>query len=85
MTETSESYHPRPGERGGYRPDLPNGNVAERIVNNGDGSGVRTTYDLDGNVTLVEDLDGLPIPPQPEPTVAELQARIDALQAQLEG
>ena len=38
-------------------------------VNNGDGTGTRTTYDAAGNETSVEQLTGLPIPePVAEPT-----------------
>ena len=56
------------------------GNVVERIVDNGDGTGTRTTYDADGNVTSVEQLTGLPIPEPPPPDpIAEMQATIDAL------
>ena len=39
---------------GGYLKDHPNGNISERIVDNGDGTGVRTTYDEHGNETSVE-------------------------------
>ena len=45
--------------------------VASRtlIVDNGDGTGTRTTYDEHGNETSVEQLTGLPIPePVAEPT-----------------
>ncbi len=38
-------------------------------VNNGDGTGTRTTYDAAGNETSVEQLTGLPIP---EPVPAEI-------------
>lgn len=41
------------------------GNIIERIVDNGDGTGTRTTYDADGNVTSTEQLTGLPIRPLP--------------------
>lgn len=54
---------------GGYLKDHPNGNISERIVDNGDGTGTRTTYDVHGNETSVEQLTGLPIPePVAEPT-----------------
>lgn len=60
----NESYFP-----GGWLPDQPNGNVAERFVDHGDGTGTRTTYDEHGNETSVEELTGLPIPePVAEPT-----------------
>ena len=50
---------------GGYLPDHPSGNVVERTVDNGDGTGTRTTYDAHGNVTATENLTGLPIPDLP--------------------
>ena len=56
----NESYFP-----GGWLPDQPNGNVAERFVDNGDGTGTRTTYDAAGNVTATVNLTGLPIPDLP--------------------
>jgi len=31
---------------GGYNPEHPNGNIVEQTVDNGDGTGTRTTYDL---------------------------------------
>ena len=40
------------------------------IADNGDGTGTRTSYDADGNVTSVEQLTGLPIP-EPEPLPAD--------------
>ena len=39
-----------------------NGVLVERVIDNGDGTGSRTTYDQDGNVVSVEDLADLPIP-----------------------
>ena len=54
---------------GGYLADHPNGNVIMRVVDNGDGTGTRTTYDEYGNETSSEQLTGLPIPePVAEPT-----------------
>ena len=51
-----------------------------RIVDHGDGTGTRTTFDADGNVESVEQLSGLPIPEPPPPDpIAEMQATIDAL------
>ena len=44
-----------------------NGNIVEQTVDNGDGTGTRTVYDADGNVTSTEQLTGLPIPESPEP------------------
>ena len=63
---------------GGYLKDHPNGNISERIVDNGDGTGVRTTYDADGNVTATENLTGLPIPaPAPvEVALADVAAAL---------
>ena len=61
---------------GGYLPDHPNGNIVEQTVDNGDGTGTRTTYDADGNVTSVEQLTGLPIPVPPEPTDGEKLATL---------
>lgn len=52
---------------------------------NGDGTGVRTTFDPDGNVTATENLTGLPIPPPPEPTDAERIAELEAILAALLG
>ena len=43
------------------------GLLIETFVDNGDGTGVRTTFDAAGNATSVEQLTGLPIPPPPEP------------------
>jgi YD repeat-containing protein len=63
---------------GGYLPDHPNGNIVEQTVDNGDGTGTRTTYDADGNVTSVEQLTGLPIPVEPEPTAEERLATLIA-------
>ena len=42
------------------------GRLIEQTVDNGDGTGTRTTYLPDGNVTSVEQLTGLPIP-EPDP------------------
>ena len=58
-----------------------NGILVEQTVDNGDGTGTRTTYDADGNVTSVEQLTGLPIPVEPEPDPVEaLQAQVQAQQ-----
>ncbi len=59
---------------GGHDPDLPNGNIVEQTVDNGDGTGTRTTYDADGNVTSVEQLTGLPVVVVPLPTDPLLDA-----------
>ncbi len=58
----------------------PNGNIVEQTVDNGDGTGTRTTFNADGTVDTVEQLTGLPIPePEPPDPIAEMQATIDAL------
>ena len=60
----TETYGP-----GGYIAEHPSGNVIERVIDNGDGTGTRTTYDVHGNETSVKQLTGLPIPePVAEPT-----------------
>ena len=43
------------------------GILIEQTVDNGDGTGTRTTFHPDGTVDTVEQLTGLPIPPPPEP------------------
>ena len=59
---------------GGFLPDHPNGNVVESTVDNGDGTGTRTTFDADGNVTSVEQLTGLAVVVVPLPTDPLLDA-----------
>jgi hypothetical protein len=54
------------------------GVLVEQTVDNGDGTGTRTTFDADGNVTSVEQLTGLPIPVEPEPTAEERLATLIA-------
>lgn len=53
------------------------------VEDHGDGTGTRTTFDADGNVTSVEQLTGLPIPQTPEPSpeekLAAVTARLDKL------
>ena len=57
------------------------GILVEQTVDNLDGTGTRTTYHPDGTVDSVEELTGLPIPPEPEPDpVANLQAQLAAQQ-----
>ena len=58
-----------------------NGVLAAEIIDNGDGTGTRTTYRPDGTVDTVEQLTGLPIP-EPEPADDPLAA-ITALLAQV--
>ena len=53
-----------------------NGRLVELIVDNGDGTGTRTTFDADGNVTSVEQLTGLPIPEPPPPALDEVFAAV---------
>ena len=53
-----------------------NGNIVEQVVDNGDGTGTRTVFDADGNVTATEQLTGLPIPVEPEPTDGEKLATL---------
>ena len=58
-----------------------NGILIEQTVDNGDGTGTRTTFHPDGTVDTVEQLTGLPIPPPPEPDpMADLQAQLAAQQ-----
>ena len=53
------------------------GRLVEETVDNGDGTGTRTTFDAEGNVTSVEQLSGLPIPePEPVDPLATLLARL---------
>ena len=60
-----------------------NGILIEQTIDNDDGTGTRTTFDADGNVTSVEQLSGLPIPQPPEPSpeekLAAMTARLDKL------
>lgn len=61
---------------GGFDPSHPNGNIIEQVVDNGDGTGTRTLYGPDGQVTGTEALTGLPIPDPPaaDPAAAVLAA-----------
>ena len=55
------------------------GRLVELTVDNGDGTGTRTTYDEAGNETSVEQLTDLPIPEQESPaeiTLAEVAAAL---------
>ena len=56
------------------------GVLIEQTVDNGDGTGTRTTFDADGNVTSTENLTDLPIyvppPPTPEERIADLEAKL---------
>lgn len=56
--------------------------LAEREIDNGDGTGTRTTFHPDGTVDTVEQLTGLPIPEPPPPDpMADMQAQLAAQQA----
>ena len=56
------------------------GRLIESTVDNGDGTGTRTTFLADGTVDTFEQLSGLPIPEPPPPDpIAEMQATVDAL------
>ncbi len=56
------------------------GRLVEQIIDNGDGTGTRTTFHLDGTINTVEQLTGLPIPePEPPDPMAEMQATIATL------
>ena len=55
-----------------------NGRLIELTVDNGDGTGTRTTYTPEGEVDTVEQLSGLPIPVAPEPTAEERLATLIA-------
>ena len=58
------------------------GVLIEQTVDNGDGTGTRTTFHPDGTVDTVEQLTGLPIPPPPEPDpLVDLQDQLAAQQA----
>ena len=60
------------------------GVLIEQTVDNGDGTGTRTTFHPDGTVDTTEQLTGLPIPPPPEPDpLADLQDQLAAQQAQV--
>lgn len=55
------------------------GVLVESTVDNGDGTGTRTTYNADGTVATVEVLDSLPVSADsPDPTYQLLQAIVDA-------
>lgn len=59
--------------------------LIEQVIDNGDGTGTRTTYNPDGTVAATEQLSGLPIPAEPEPDPVEaLQAQVAELTAALQ-
>ena len=56
---------------------ITDGRIVEQTVDNGDGTGTRTTYNPDGTVDTVEQLTGLPIPePEPVDPLTTLLARL---------
>jgi len=62
---------------GGFDPGHPSGNVTERLVDNGDGTGTRTTYDAAGTVVTTTELTGLPA------VESDLSAEVAAARASL--
>ncbi len=66
-----------------YNPD---GRLIEQVIDRGDGTGTRTTYNDDGTVQHVEQITGLPVVDDTDipPTVAELQAALAVQQATLD-
>jgi hypothetical protein len=66
---------------GGFDPSHPNGNIIEQVVDNGDGTGTRTLYGPDGQVTGTEALTGLPIPDPDLAPGAAIAAAAEALTA----
>lgn len=61
-----------------------NGRIVEQVIDHGDGTGTRTTYDADGNVTGTEQVTRLPVESAPEKnrrTVEDrLRSDLDAMQ-----
>ncbi len=55
------------------------GVLAWHLVDNGDGTGVRTLYDAEGNVAATEDVDGLPIAAPTVDTAALFAAAREAV------
>ena len=78
MNETS--YGP-----GGYDPTHPNGNIIEQVVDHGDGTGLRTTYGADGQVTGTEVLTGLPIPDVAADPAASVLAAVQTARDEVKG
>jgi len=56
MTEPQITYG-----LGGWDPEHPNGNVVERVVDHGDGTGTRTFFGPDGQEIGTEPVVGLPL------------------------
>jgi len=63
---------------GGFDPSHPNGNIIEQVVDNGDGTGTRTLYGPDGQVTGTEQVTGLPVPDPPVVDPAAVLAAVGA-------
>jgi len=63
----------------------PDGQVVEQTIDHGDGTGLRTLYDADGQVTGTEALTGLPIPDPPaaDPPAADPAAVLATVGASL--
>jgi hypothetical protein len=61
---------------GGFDPSHPNGNIVEQVVDHGDGTGTRTLYGPDGQVTGTEQVTGLPVSELPSPDPLALLAEI---------
>jgi YD repeat-containing protein len=62
---------------GGYLPSQPNGNMVEQTVDNGDGTGTRTTYDATGAVTSTTAVTR-PVVPQTEKNEATIRQQATA-------
>lgn len=54
--------------------------LIERIVDHGDGTGLRTTYDAQGQVTATEQVTGLPVV-EPAPAAPDVPALLATVQA----
>jgi len=66
----------------------PDGAVTESCTDHGDGTGTRTLYDTDGNVTATEQVSveiPEPAPPSLDERVAELVATVATLLSIIEG
>jgi len=59
------------------------GNILEEIIDNGDGTGVRRVFDIEGNVTLEEEVER-PIPEPEEELKVIPQSAIDGLAGKLQ-
>ena len=72
---------------GGFDPSHPNGNIVEQVVDNGDGTGTRTTYDPEtGQPTGSEQVTGLPIPePEAADPAADVLAAVQTARKEVAG